>query len=147
MVFPLKQSAATSDSRNIENITRSPGYYKFANWNSAEKGIYVDVVTGEPLFSSADKYPSSCGWPSFTSPLKSDAVLYREDRSYGMDRVEVKSRYGGSHLGHVFYNDPESPNGVRYCINSASLEFISYAELDSRGYGEWKKVLDLEKEK
>lgn len=116
-------------------------------WNSTEKGIYVDVVTGEPLFSSADKYPSSCGWPSFTSPLKSDAVLYREDRSYGMDRVEVKSRYGESHLGHVFYNDPESPNGVRYCINSASLEFIPYAELDSRGYGEWKEVLDLATEK
>ena len=111
-------------------------------WNFAGRGIYVDIATGEPLFSSADKYPGSCGWPSFSAPLKSDAVLYREDRSYGMDRIEVKSRYGGSHLGHVFYNDPESPNGVRYCINSASLEFIPYEELETRGYGEWKKVLD-----
>ncbi|MEN6419124.1 MAG: peptide-methionine (R)-S-oxide reductase MsrB [Clostridiaceae bacterium] len=100
-----------------------------------EKGLYVDVVTGEPLFTSQDKYESSCGWPAFTKPVESAVVIEREDRSHGMSRVEVRSRAGDSHLGHVFENDPESPNGVRYCINSAALRFIPYDQLDDEGYG------------
>ena len=111
-------------------------------WDFFEKGIYVDIVTGEPLFSSLDKYDSSCGWPSFTAPIREDNVTLHEDNSYNMNRTEVKSKFGDSHLGHVFYNDPESPNGVRYCINSASLEFIPYDQMESRGYGHLLSLFD-----
>ena len=104
-------------------------------YRNDEKGLYVDVVTGEPLFISEDKYESSCGWPAFTKPVESAVVVEREDRTHGMFRVEVRSRAGDSHLGHVFENDPESPNGVRYCINSAALRFIPYDKLEEEGYG------------
>ena len=116
--------------------------YAFENefWNQFEKGIYVDVVTGEPLFSSTDKYESSCGWPAFTKPIEEPSIVELEDLSYGMYRIEVRSRAGNSHLGHVFENDPESPNGVRYCINSAALRFVPYAEMEAEGYG---YLLDL----
>ena len=89
-------------------------------WDKFEKGIYVDVVTGEPLFSSTDKYESGCGWPAFTKPIESPAVVEKEDLSHGMRRTEVRSRAGDSHLGHVFTGDPESPNGVRYRIMACS---------------------------
>ena len=116
--------------------------YAFENefWNQFEKGIYVDVVTGEPLFSSTDKYESNCGWPAFTKPIEEPSIVELEDLSYGMYRIEVRSRAGNSHLGHVFENDPESPNGVRYCINSAALRFVPYAEMEAEGYG---YLLDL----
>ncbi len=100
-----------------------------------EKGIYVDIVTGEPLFSSTDKFESGCGWPAFSRPIEVPTVVELEDNSHGMQRTEVRSRAGNSHLGHVFRNDPESPNGTRYCINSASLRFIPYEEMESAGYG------------
>ena len=116
-----------------ENGTEYPFYNEF--WNQFEKGIYVDIVTGEPLFSSTDKYESSCGWPAFTKPIEAPSVVYLEDSSHGMQRIEVRSRAGNSHLGHVFTNDPESPNGVRFCINSASLRFIPYAHMEAEGYG------------
>ena len=119
-------------------VTQESGTeYAFRNvfWNQFEKGIYVDIVTGEPLFSSTDKYESSCGWPAFTKPIEEPSIVEIEDNSHGMQRVEVRSRAGNSHLGHVFENDPESPNGVRYCINSASLRFIPYDEMEAEGYG------------
>lgn len=100
-----------------------------------ERGIYVDIVTGEPLFSSADKFQSGCGWPAFSKPIEDPCVLRFRDNSHGMQRVEVRSRAGNSHLGHVFNGDPDSPNGVRYCINSASLRFIPYEEMETEGYG------------
>jgi len=111
--------------------------YAFDNefWNHFAKGIYVDIVTGEPLFSSTDKYESSCGWPAFTKPIEAPSVVYIADNSLGMQRIEVRSRAGNSHLGHVFENDPESPNGLRYCINSASLRFIPYDNMEAEGYG------------
>ena len=114
----------------------------FANefWERFEKGIYVDVVTGEPLFSSTDKFESGCGWPAFSKPIESPAVVEVPDNSYGMHRTEVRSRAGNSHLGHVFSGDPESPNGIRYCINSASLRFIPYDKMEAEGYG---YLLDL----
>ena len=120
------------------HITQENGTeYAFKNefWNQFEKGIYVDVVTGEPLFSSLDKFESSCGWPAFSKPIEKPAIVELEDNSYGMQRTEVRSRAGDSHLGHVFTNDPESPNGIRYCINSASLHFIPYEEMEAEGYG------------
>ena len=116
-----------------ENGTEYPFQNEF--WNQFEKGIYVDIVSGEPLFSSADKFESSCGWPAFSKPIEEPVLIELEDTSHGMVRTEVRSRAGNSHLGHVFENDPESPNGVRYCINSASLRFIPYAHMEAEGYG------------
>ena len=116
-----------------ENGTEKPFQNEF--WDQFEKGIYVDIVTGEPLFSSSDKFESSCGWPAFTKPIEAPAIIEKKDSRFGMRRTEVRSRSGDSHLGHVFTNDPESPNGVRYCINSASLRFIPYAKMKSEGYG------------
>lgn len=104
-------------------------------WDFFEEGIYVDVATGEPLFSSKDKYDSKCGWPSFTRPIAEDVVIYKEDLSYNMKRVEVRSRSGNSHLGHVFEDGPKDKGGLRFCINSESILFIPTSEMDEKGYG------------
>ena len=103
-----------------------------------ERGIYVDVATGQPLFSSADKYTSGCGWPAFTRPLAQHTIVDLPDYSHGMTRVEVRSSGGDSHLGHVFPDGPSEQGGLRYCINSAALRFIPYDQLDEQGYGEYK---------
>lgn len=105
-------------------------------WDNHRAGIYVDVVSGEPLFSSLDKYDSGSGWPSFTKPLEPENIVEVEDHSFGMVRVEVRSRYGDSHLGHVFPDGPR-PTGLRYCINSAALRFIPKEDLEKEGYGEY----------
>ena len=116
-----------------QNGTELPFRNEF--WDKFAKGIYVDIVTGEPLFSSTDKYQSSCGWPAFTKPIEAPLIVERKDTSHGMVRTEVRSRSGNSHLGHVFTGDRESPNGIRYCINSASLRFIPYEQMEAEGYG------------
>ena len=105
-----------------------------------EKGIYVDVVSGEPLFSSLDKYDSGCGWPAFTTPLAK--LTQRRDQSFGMERTEVRSRQADSHLGHVFTDGPLDQGGLRYCINSAALRFIPYDQLTEAGYGEYRKIFE-----
>ena len=110
-------------------------------WNNHEKGIYVDVATGEPLFSSRDKFDSGCGWPSFTKPISSEVVTYHEDNSFNMKRVEVRSRIANSHLGHVFEDGPSDKGGLRFCINSASIKFIPLDEMDSKGYGYLKNFV------
>ncbi|MBS4461040.1 peptide-methionine (R)-S-oxide reductase MsrB [Aerococcaceae bacterium zg-B36] len=104
-------------------------------WDKFDEGIYVDIVTGEPLFSSKDKYESGCGWPSFSKPISPDVATYKEDKSFNMVRTEVRSRVGDSHLGHVFTDGPKDKGGLRYCINSLSIKFIPKDEMESQGYG------------
>lgn len=116
-------------------------------WDHKEKGLYVDVVSGEPLFSSEDKFDSHCGWPSFTRPVRHEHVAERRDTSHGMVRVEVRSMHGDSHLGHVFPDGPRDRGGLRYCINSASLRFIPVDRLEAEGYGEFRALFAKEEGK
>ncbi len=139
-------------SKNPEAIARlTPEQYRvtqeagterpFDNAYNANKqaGLYVDVVSGEPLFTSLDKFESGCGWPSFTKPVESSNVVEKRDGSHGMARIEVRSSHGDSHLGHVFNDGPRDAGGLRYCINSASLRFIPLDKLEDEGYGEYRR--------
>lgn len=119
-----------------ENGTEKPGYSDL-NYEY-RRGIYVDKISGEPLFSSAHKFVAGCGWPSFTKPILTGKISYLADESYGMKRTEVRSVSGDNHLGHVFTDGPKEDGGLRYCINGAALEFIPFEKMDERGYGSYK---------
>lgn len=139
-------------TKNLETLTEMQKYVTqddgteraFHNeyWDNHEDGIYVDVVSGEALFSSKDKYDSGTGWPSFTKPIDPTIVKEKTDRKLGIARTEVRSANADSHLGHVFEDGPKDKGGLRYCINSASMRFIPVAQLDAEGYGEYKKLFE-----
>ena len=125
-----------------QNGTEPPGSGEYLN--NKEPGIYVDVVSGEPLFASSDKYESGCGWPSFTKPIESTNINELNDHSHGMVRTEVRSSHGDSHLGHVFPDGPQDRGGLRYCINSAAIRFIHRDDMEAQGYSDYiKQVEDI----
>lgn len=125
----------TEAQYNVTQKNDTETAYSNEYWDNYEPGIYIDVATGEPLFSSRDKYDSKCGWPSFTKPIEPEVVTEHKDTSYNMVRTEVRSRSGDSHLGHVFDDGPKDRGGLRYCINSASILFIPQEEMEEKGYG------------
>lgn len=118
-----------------ENGTEPP--FQNAYWNNTKAGIYVDIVSGKPLFSSTHQYDAGCGWPSFTQPISKEEISHKKDSAFGMIRTEVRSSKADSHLGHVFTDGPRSQGGLRYCINSAALRFISKEDLEKEGYGDF----------
>lgn len=130
----LKKKLTPEQFSVVCNAGTEPAFHN-AYWNNHEAGIYVDIASGEPLFSSTDKFDSGTGWPSFTKPLESGNVIEKKDSEFGMVRTEVRSKHGDSHLGHVFDDGPRDKGGMRFCINSASLRFISVAKLEAEGYG------------
>lgn len=137
-----KQAAIKTLSNEQRTVTQQEGTEPpFHNkyWDNHEAGIYVDVVSGEPLFSSLDKFDSGTGWPSFTKPLVSENIMTKTDHALMMSRTEVRSKHADSHLGHVFDDGPK-PTGLRYCMNSASLRFIPVKDLKKEGYGEFEKL-------
>lgn len=137
----LRQQLSGLSYRVTQNSeTERPFSHEYGHEFAA--GLYVDIVSGEPLFSSADKYDSGCGWPSFTRPVEYAAVTNHLDTAHNMKRIEVRSRAADSHLGHVFADGPRDRGGLRYCINGASLKFIPYEEMDAAGYGAWKKLVE-----
>ena len=128
----------SAEQRRVTQEGGTEPAFRNEYWDNKEPGIYVDVVSGEPLFASINKYDSHTGWPSFTVPLEPDNVVEKSDTSHGMIRTEVRSAHGDSHLGHLFDDGPAEAGGLRYCMNSASLRFVPVAELDEQGYGEYR---------
>lgn len=139
----LKQRLTKMQYEVTQNSATEPPF-RNEFWDNHEEGLYVDIVSGDPLFTSMDKYDSGCGWPSFTKPIASGTVTENEDLTHGMVRIEVRSSQADSHLGHVFEDGPIESGGLRYCINSAALRFIPKSELEKEGYGAYRKFFDEE---
>lgn len=137
----LKNSLTPEEYEVLVQAGTEPPFEN-AFWNNHREGIYVDRINGTPLFASSTKFDSGTGWPSFWTPIDQDAVVLVEDKSYGMYRIEVRSKSSGGHLGHVFKDGPK-PTGLRYCINSASLAFVPKEEMEAKGYGKLLETLDL----
>ena len=137
---PAAVSALSPDQYQVTQKNGTERPFTGEYWDNHEPGIYVDVVSGEPLFASVDKFESGSGWPSFTKPIEPANVLEKRDFSHLMLRTEVRSAHGDSHLGHVFNDGPREAGGLRYCINSASMRFIHLYDLDAEGYGQYKTL-------
>lgn len=135
----LKQKLSPMQYNVTQHEATEPPYNN-AFWDNHKAGLYVDIVSGEPLFSSKDKFDSGCGWPSFTKPVTKDTVTEKDDYKIGMHRTEVRSKKANSHLGHVFEDGPTDKGGLRYCINSAALRFIPVEDLEKEGYGKYKGI-------
>src|SRR5216110_2815638 len=138
------KSQLTKDKYHITRECGTETPFHNAYWDNHELGIYVDIVTGEPLFSSLDKFDSGSGWPSFTKPIAKEKVLEKSDRTLGMDRTEVRGAKSEAHLGHVFDDGP-GPNGLRYCVNSAALRFVPVEKLKEEGYGQFLPLFEGKK--
>jgi peptide-methionine (R)-S-oxide reductase len=132
----------SAEQRRVTQEGGTEPAFRNEYWDNKQPGIYVDVVSGEPLFASLSKYDSHTGWPSFTAPLEPGNVVEKPDTSHGMIRIEVRSVHGDSHLGHLFDDGPEAAGGLRYCVNSASLRFVPVDQLESEGYGDYRHLFD-----
>ncbi len=139
---PEKLAQLTAEQYQVTQESATEPAFRNEFWDKKEAGLYVDVVSGEPLFASTEKFDSGCGWPSFTKPIDPDNIAETPDLGYGMTRIEVRSKHGDSHLGHVFDDGPADAGGLRYCINSAALRFIPVMDLEREGYGEYLKLFE-----
>lgn len=137
-------SRLTDIQRRVTQEDGTEPAFRNEYWDNHEPGIYVDVVSGQPLFSSTEKYDSGTGWPSFTKPIAADAVTTKTDRTLGMARTEVRFAAADSHLGHVFADGPVAAGGQRYCMNSAALRFVPVSQLENEGYGEFRVLFDAD---
>ncbi|MDQ2960742.1 MAG: peptide-methionine (R)-S-oxide reductase MsrB [Candidatus Dormibacteraeota bacterium] len=139
---PLKVAQLTADQHRVTQESATEPAFNNAFWDNEAAGIYVDIVSGEPLFASTTKFDSGCGWPSFTKPIDPDNLVEAPDLSHGMTRIEVRSTHGDSHLGHLFDDGPADAGGLRYCINSAALRFIPVRDLEREGYGTLRAIFE-----
>ena len=139
---PEALAKLTPEQYHVTQESGTERAFTGAYTDNHDAGIYVDIVSGEPLFTSADKFDSHCGWPSFTRPIEQEMITAYRDTSHGMDRIEVRSKFADSHLGHVFPDGPRDRGGLRYCINSASLRFIPKDRMKTEGYGDYLAQLE-----